>query len=143
MKLTKEELASRLNGREYGDEMTVSEEAEAMSAGLVVVFGASDDLCEFRGAIDEEMDACDGGKFYLHRDGILSNPDSEECDKCRKNIVATQKKCAHVEAMWCPKELETSWAMKTDLPCSTFDIMEDGELYCRGIVFNVSDLPRI
>ena len=33
-----------------------------------------------------------------------------------------------------------SWQFKTDIPHSTFRIMEDGELFCVGIVFNISDL---
>ncbi len=48
---TKEQLASRLTGREYGDEITEEEEAEAKASGLFVIFGASDDLCEIRLAV--------------------------------------------------------------------------------------------
>ena len=42
--MTKEELAATLNGREYNHEITKEEEAEARENGLVVIFGASDDL---------------------------------------------------------------------------------------------------
>ena len=35
-----------------------------------------------------------------------------------------------------------SWQFKTDIPHSTFRIMEDGELFCVGIVFNISDLSQ-
>ena len=43
------EFANRLNGREYGQELTPAEAQRAKEAGIVVVFGASDDLMEFRG----------------------------------------------------------------------------------------------
>ena len=33
-----------------------------------------------------------------------------------------------------------SWSYLTDIPHKTFDIMEDGEIYCRGIVFSLDDL---
>lgn len=49
--MTKESLAAILNGRTYGDEITKEEEAQAKAAELVVIYGASDDLVEFGGAI--------------------------------------------------------------------------------------------
>ena len=39
--MTKEELAAKLNGREYGQEITDAESTEAGKAGLLVIFGAS------------------------------------------------------------------------------------------------------
>ena len=63
--LTPLEFAARLNGREYRSEITKDECAEAKSAGLVVVFGASDDLIEFGGALHGEGGCFDGGTFLL------------------------------------------------------------------------------
>ncbi len=57
------QLAAQLNGREYGSEITKEEEAAAKKAGLVVVYGASDDLVELRGAIEEEVGAYDMLKY--------------------------------------------------------------------------------
>jgi hypothetical protein len=37
----------------------------AKDNGLVIVFGASDDLVELRGAIHDEVGACDGVVFYV------------------------------------------------------------------------------
>jgi hypothetical protein len=73
----KESFAARLNGRAYQSEITRAEEAEARAAGLVVVFGASDDLIELRGAIEGEVDAYDGGEVAITRAGILSS----RCDE--------------------------------------------------------------
>ena len=33
-----------------------------------------------------------------------------------------------------------AWTYMTDIPHATFDVMDDGELYCRGIVFALADL---
>ena len=44
------ELAQKLHGRTYGN-ITTQDAAEAKDNDLVIVFGASDDLMEFRGAI--------------------------------------------------------------------------------------------
>jgi hypothetical protein len=35
---------------------------------------------------------------------------------------------------------DTSWSYETDIPHATFDVLEDGEVYCRGIVFALADL---
>lgn len=59
--MTAAELAALLNGREYRKEMSRDEEQVAKAAGLVVVFGASDDLMELRGAISDEVGCYDGG----------------------------------------------------------------------------------
>lgn len=74
--ITKEELAEKLNGRTYLNEMTEEEEQEAKESELVVVFGQSDDLVELRGAIDDELDMYDGGTIYLTKEGVLKN----ECE---------------------------------------------------------------
>jgi hypothetical protein len=39
----------------------------------------------------------------------------------------------YIDAVWC--EGEYSWTYKTNIPHATFDIWEDGEKYCKGIVF--------
>jgi len=54
--MTAAEFAEMLNGREYGNELTRNEEAMAKEYGLVVAYGASDDLMEFGGAICDELD---------------------------------------------------------------------------------------
>lgn len=46
------EFADLLSGRDYMNEITRGEEEQAKAAGLVVVFGYSDDNMELRGAID-------------------------------------------------------------------------------------------
>lgn len=40
-----------------------------------------------------------------------------------------------IEAIWSPDEIDASWLIKTDIPHATFDILEDGDLFCRGVVF--------
>lgn len=36
--------------------------------------------------------------------------------------------------------IPASWTYKTDIPCERFNIWEDGELYCVGLVFSIEDL---
>ena len=67
--MTKEQLAELLNGNEYRDEMTKEQEQAAKQNNLLVLFGASDDLLEMRGAIRDEVGAYDGGEYALALDG--------------------------------------------------------------------------
>ena len=141
--MTKEELAKLLDGREYRCEITKQEEAKAKAAGLVVVFGGSDDLMEFRGAIDDEVGACDGGEAFVDAKGLLPLRESIDNDTELKDFFAREPVARKIEALWC-KEGEYSWTYKTEIPHATFDIGDtyDGETtpYCRGIVFALDDL---
>lgn len=138
--MTKEQLAEQLNGREIGDEITKEECAAAKAAGLVVIFGASDDLMEFRGAIYDEEYPGQSGMVKLHRGGILESHDDCDCKHCGYESKAA--KCASVVAEWC-KEEGYSWTYQTVLPHAPFEIGEDGGKYCRGIVVELSALPSL
>lgn len=146
--MKREELAKLLNGRQYRNEMEQVEETAAKEGGLIVIFGASDDLVEFRGVIYDEIGAYDGTDFIIAIPGmeIPVDEDAETYRRAKKleaiPIDADEStiKKNRFSALWSPNELECSWLIKTDLPHSTFDIMEDNELYCRGLVISVSDL---
>ncbi len=132
--MTINEFAAKLNGRNYLHELTKEEEKEANELGFVIVFGASDDLTEFRGAIDGEADCYDGGIIHLDKNGIF-----EECDSDCKYALAAKGLCKIIEAVWCGED-GYSWTYKTDIPHAEFDIFDDGEKYCRGIVFDIKHL---
>ena len=88
---------------------------QAKENDLVIFFGASDDLMEFRGAIDDEADCFDESGVDNH--GTSSN---------------------EIEALWCKGDI--AWKYETDISHETFNVMEDGEIYCLGIVFCIDDL---
>jgi hypothetical protein len=132
-------FAALLNGREYPFDLTAEGKAQAKAAGLVVIFGASDDLMELRGAINDEFGCHDGGTALIDGKGLLPDRDSIEDDDELKDFFARQPDAKTVEALWAA-EPGYSWTYKTDVPHATFDIMEDGIVYCRGIVIDVADL---
>ena len=140
--MTKEILAKKLDGREYTKEITKDEESAAKEAGLVVIFGASDDLMEFRGAIYDECDAYDGGEALIDKKGLLKQREQIDNDEELEDFFVRRKTARKVEALWC-KEGQWSWTFKTDIPHATFDICEsDGRErnpYCRGIALSLSD----
>ena len=136
------ELAMLLTGREYGQEIDRTDEHQAKAAGLVVAFGASDDLLEFRGAIYDEVGCYGGGTATVDQKGLL--PDFEDIDRDDKDEMRDyfkrENSGAVIRAAW-EGEPGYSWIISTDVPHETFEIVEDGEPYCRGIVFALADLP--
>lgn len=128
-------LAELLNGRQYGNEIEPHIKLIAEGSNLVVVFGASDDLMEFRGAINEQIDCYDGGTAYFSQDRLLHNECPE--DDC-PYFEELKKSAKTIEAVL--DEEGFSWVYKTEIPHETFIIYEDGDTYCRGIVFSMEDL---
>ncbi len=138
--MTKEELALLLNGRRRREEITTREEELAKENGLVVCFGASDDLTEFRGSLYDEKGNFDGGKVYF-KGGDIANGDHINDDDLDYSVL---EKLPFIDAVWCPKnengEIVASWAFKTDIPHATFDVFDENELYCKGVVFDFSSI---
>jgi len=137
--MTPEELADKLNGCEYREEIDRAAEKAAKLNGLVVVFGASDDLVEFRGAINDECG--DDEEIWLDSKGLLPDfaqlRDDHDEDGLR-DYFKREPNVRKIEACWDTDGY--SWVYQTDIPHKQFDVMEDGEHYCRGIVFLLSDL---
>jgi hypothetical protein len=137
--MTAKQLAALLNGREYGDEITRAEEEAAKDAGLVVMFGASDDLVEVCGALSGEYGAWNGATLYINSEGIVDTDDRSHCDDCKlykRELAQSQT----IKAKWCAPDAVATWTYDTDIPHETFDIHESDEFYCRGIVFALADV---
>ena len=142
--MTKEELAKTLDGREIGKEITDDEESQAKTTGLVVVFGASDDLMEFRGAIDDEASVYGGRRVLVDTQGLLPDRTQihEDDDEILESFFIRKKIAAQIHANWCENP-GCCWTYRTTIPHTTFEIVEKEEhkttSYCYGIVFNLSD----
>ncbi|QLJ16741.1 hypothetical protein H0H12_12770 [Pseudomonas putida] len=137
--MTKEELAAQLKGLKYPTRIPGALIVAAQSAGLVILCGASDDLMEFYGARREEIGCYDGGTAFVDADGVLPDRDCLDGDEELAEYVQRQKSAKSIEALWC-KEDGYSWTYKTEIPHATFEVVEDEEPYCRGIVFALADL---
>ena len=100
--------------------------AELKAAGLVAVFGASDDLIEFRGAIRDEDDVCNGGTVHINAQGVVRNEcDNDDCPNFPPALTGTKT----IEAIWCPENQDVSWIYKTDIPHETFKVMDGNEVW--------------
>lgn len=127
------QFAMMIDGKEYGYPQFTKEEIKtAKENGLVIVYGASDDLMEFEGAIYDEGSCFDGGDVYFNKEEVCLDSDT----------VGSFPYC--ITAVWDRGEDENgkpiTWTYETDIPHETFMIYEDGEPYCRGIVFRMDDL---
>jgi len=134
--MIEKEIAEMLDGIEYAEDIRPDIIEYAKKNGAVIVFGASDDLMEFRGAIDDEADCYEGKTIYFNRSGELrSLCDDEDCPYF---ALMREKASNKIKAIWDSEGY--SWTYETDIPHETFEILEDGEKYCRGIVFSVDAL---
>lgn len=128
------EFAKSISGKEYGFPQFTKEEIKtAKENGFVIVYGESDDLMEFEGAIRDEGGCFDGGKVFFSRSEVCR--DSEE-EKNYPNWI---------NAVWCGGKKdkdgkEITWTYETDIPHENFMIYENGEPFCRGIVFRIEDV---
>ena len=124
------EFAKKISGCEYHGP-TDEQIEEAKELGIVIVYGASDDLMEFRGAIYDEFDCYGGRTCYLTESGELYI-----------NYIPHASKLTHIEieAVWCDKENGWTWSYTTNIPHATFEMMDGDEKYCLGIVFYKKDL---
>ncbi len=141
--MNKKEWAKKLNNRRYTEEITKDEEAQAKADGIVVVFGASDDLIEFRGAFHDEAGAWEGTTVQITSKFTIFNKDNNaETFEFNIEQIAKMRK---ITAVWCPEnkhgDVWASWNYKTDIPHEKFAIFEDdGDVYCHGIVFESKEL---
>lgn len=134
--MTPQEAAQKLDGCQYGKEAPRSLWADMKAAGLVAIFGASDDLMEIRGAVHDEIGCYDGGSASFTKAGLLKNEcEDSECPyhaKLESSAVA-------VEALW--DDGGFSWRYDTAIPHQKFIVKENDENYCEGIVFALADVP--
>ncbi|MGS3142153.1 hypothetical protein ACB274_06090 [Aeromonas sanarellii] len=135
-----QDLAGRLNGASYPLRISKELEAQAKVAGLVIVYGASDDLMEFAGAINDEIGVWDGGTALVDAEGLLpEDADNLDTDEERARYYYRKGRAKTIEALWA-KEGDYSWTYRTEIPHETFEVVEGSGPYCRGIVFSLADL---
>lgn len=140
-------IRDKLNGscyEDYDDDSNIDKrvkeiEGLAKETGVVIVYGHSDDLIEFRGAIDDELGAWEGGIFLIHNS---AHPNVEKLDSTDLYRLSIEERRNCIFAKW-------PWHYKTDIPHKEFTVFYDkpeddekewAEIYCSGIIFSVKDL---
>lgn len=139
--MIKEYLAALLGGIQYPAHRTITKEQieEAKASGLVIVFGASDDLMEFEGGIRDEFGCYGGGTAWVDSKGLLDRDQIDDGDdEAIADFVERRKTASSFKAIWDKDGF--SWIYETDIPHATFEVWEGEDGYCRGIVFALADL---
>lgn len=146
------EWAEKLNNIEYPCDNISKYRNQLSEDGVVVVYGASDDLMELDGAIYDEYDCYSSktfywfGKWFVSNDHIEDFIESVRYDDYRvfADIVEDAFKDIDNKKSYIKVNTETSNAQfeyETNIPnVEWFNVMGDGELYCKGFVFNKNDL---
>lgn len=132
------DFAKKIDGVEYGELIHIKNKfaVEAKDNGFVIVYGASDDLIEFDGAYQEEVYiGMDGGIGTFDFDGT-----SDDGKKHNHKVVGYW--CGKVNGKqiksWEPTQ--AVWEISVSMPSEPFNIYEDGEVFCVGCIFKISDM---
>lgn len=107
-------LRDELNNCQYGQVLSESEMQDLAEDGITIFYGQSDDLLEAEGAFFEEFGAWNGTTIYFTN--------------------------GYVKAEW--TEGEPNWVISTNVPHVTFDMIDEGMIYCRGIIVHQEDLGK-
>jgi len=139
--MTRDAAAAFLNGSEYADVGTPSHLRAMKAAGLVAVYGLSNDLIELRGAIDEEVEALRGGVVSILPDGIIDGSCTQDHCPYRERLV---RGASTVTGVFDDDAAQGHvWRFETDLPHTTFETLDNGEPFCLGVVVSLEDVARV
>lgn len=161
--MTKEELAAQLNGCERRDGFSKELLKTAQENKLVIIYGGSDDLVCFAGAISDEAGADNGGTIFLSKQGVPeSDCASDECPYYKKwlKLALETGKVKKIDVYWCGRcqneKMDSlayamlgkpTWCYDCESlkeKFSTFDIFDtecgEREYYCRAVVLDLDEL---
>lgn len=140
--MSKEQFARELDGCEMHFKLSPFTKRCAIKEGIVIVYGASDDLVEFEGAINDEICHYENDNAILvDRKGVPPPRDQIEDDVALEDFFIRRKTAKKIFAYY-DCDFDYYWKFRTAIPHATFDVKETGEdkLFCRGIVFSMEDL---
>lgn len=135
-KLTVQNVVDKLNKTEYPLRIDPEFAKELKEAGLVVVYGHSDDLIEFEGAIYDELGAGDGTQFLISPDGVLCDRDQLDTDEELEKWLNNKKIAKTITSFWYKDDI--SWQYETDLVHQVFEVVEYDDIFCKALVFDLN-----
>lgn len=141
------DFASKLNGRNYRDEITDEEIQIAKDNNLLIVFGYSDDCVELRGAVYEEFS--EGNTILIGKPNETIMVEVNDIEDWEDFIGVYKKfdKIGAIQVENCQKEPTNyitseygmnGWEFETDLPCARFEIFDDEETHGIGLVIDLN-----
>lgn len=136
--MNSKELAKLLNGRQYRREITKEESLIAAASGLVVIYGYSDDNIELNGAITDEVGMWKGGLLFINKKDLSV---SKIRGRVQTNTPLSDDETIVINVGWYKPGTDHSWHLSTDAPHECFDILDDDEKFCRGLVIQILTPP--
>lgn len=116
--MTKEELATKLNGHPYLSFPSSSDVRVAKENNLVIVYGKGSNLCELTGAISSEIYCKD---IAMVEHWMLPSI---------------------IKITWDYKNFNPFWSFETNMPYTEFKIYDGGILHCIGIVIDLNEVDK-
>lgn len=140
--LTIDDVIAKLDQCEYpGPYKIITKEyrQELKDSRLVVIYGSSDDLMEIDGAFYDEVGAGHTIRFDCNGKLDTGQESKCECDDCPYYEQARNAMPWFVRATG-----DLPWRYETNIPHKVFTVMEDGEEYGQGIVFEIpTEVPGL
>lgn len=133
-----QKLAELLNGSEYPLDVNAHLAGQAEEHRLVIVSGYSDDGLMFDGAIRAHLGAYNGTTALVAGSSAVDEDQWDEDKQVIARYGLRIPEAIKVIAKWDPKDPPASWLITVEgTEFFPFDVMEDGELFCRGAVFKL------
>lgn len=150
--MTPSELAVKLNGIEFPVNISTDLINEAKQSGLVIVYmdNYDEEVIVFKGAIEDAIDCYLDAIIYVHPGGLLpllqsivdyytSDEDEPELEAELQKYLDNKKKSSAITAKWNNDGLQY-WTFETTISHAEFAVVDDGNVYCFGIVFRLADV---
>lgn len=102
----------------------------AKANNYLIFFGHSDNTIEICSCRYYEFDAYKSTTLYI----------THNCVYHENEVHPTAAYPVHARFTEQSRKSTVMWSFTTDIPHETFNIMENGELYCRGIVIDLNNL---
>lgn len=148
--ITKEQLAERLNDNKRWEEIAKEQEQIAKENNLLVLFSATVNSLEAKGAINDEYNAYLSERFLLIKSGETYVDDENEdvFHKAEENgLYGMSDYCDDDN----PRLIRIDWSqdnnssktdciITTNMPSVPFTTKEDEEPYCEGIVIDLDEI---
>ncbi len=138
--MTPKQFADSINNQEYPFSLTKEQAELARKHKLLVVYGASDDLCELEGIVSDEVGAGDKTELFIDQYGLQPEwEDDMSKEEARRYFMREKLPGIKIVTRWCKNDV--SWTYETTADdYATFAVMEEGEIYCIGLVIDCSKL---
>ena len=136
------QLAERLTGRQYGSETTAEDIAFAKEHKLIMAFGASDDILRMEGAHSDEIGGPGTALFARPKPNgrFIHIIPQEDHGELVEHGWTPPVPVLSVKADFAPDDhpQNPTWVISSNAPSQSFQIKEGDDLFCIGIVIDVS-----